>query len=136
MMAMFQRVGVGDGVRLLDMACGSGMAVRHAAAMGAKVAGIDAAESLISIAADRTPDADLRLGSMFELPWDDESFDAVISVNGIWGGCEAALTEAFRVLLTRRHDRHELLGNGHPERPTGLLQGIRPPCTPNSTSAA
>ncbi len=102
MIAIFQRVGVGDRfgerVRLLDMACGSGLAIRHATSMGATTSGIDAAESLIAIAADRNPDADLRLGSMFELPWDDESFDAVISINGIWGGCEAALAEAFRVL--------------------------------------
>jgi SAM-dependent methyltransferase len=35
---------------------------------------------------------------MFELPWADESFDAVTSINGIWGDCEAALVEAHRVL--------------------------------------
>ena len=35
---------------------------------------------------------------MFELPWDDESFDVVISINGIWGGNQAALDEANRVL--------------------------------------
>ena len=107
MIAIFQRVGVGDRfgerVRLLDMACGSGLAIRHATAMGATTAGIDAAESLVAIATDRNPDADLRLGSMFELPWDDESFEAVISINGIWGGCEAALAEAFRGKMVVAH---------------------------------
>ncbi len=35
---------------------------------------------------------------MFELPWPDETFDAVISINGIWGGNDDALGEAHRVL--------------------------------------
>ena len=95
---MFQRLGVGPGVRLLDVACGSGGVARLAAAMGAEVAGIDAAEELIDVAQLRNPEADIRLGSMFELPWDNESFDVVISINGIWGGNQAALDEAHRVL--------------------------------------
>ena len=66
--------------------------------MGARVAGIDASTELVAVARARTPSADLRVGSMYELPWPDESFDAAISVNGIWGGCGAALDEAFRVL--------------------------------------
>ncbi len=98
MIAIFSRVGVAAGVDVLDMACGSGLALRHAGAMGSTVSGIDAAETLIEIARDRNPDADLRLGSMFELPWSDESFDVVMSINGVWGGCEAALVEAHRVL--------------------------------------
>ncbi len=96
--AMFERLGVGPGLRLLDVACGAGLAVRHAGARGATVHGIDAAEALIDVARARNPGADLRIGSMFELPWRADEFDAVVSVNGIWGGCEAALLEAHRVL--------------------------------------
>ena len=96
--ALFTRLDVGPSTRLLDVACGSGLAARLADAAGAAVAGIDASDELIDIARSRTPAADLRVGSMYELPWDDSSFDAVMSVNGIWGGCEAALDEAFRVL--------------------------------------
>ena len=129
MIAIFQRVGIADGVRVLDVACGSGLALRHAEAMGATTAGIDAAESLIEIARDRNPDSDLRLGSMFELPWADESFDAVMSINGVWGGCEAALGGGPSGPPPRRHDRHQLLGNRHTERSAGLLQGVRPPLT-------
>jgi SAM-dependent methyltransferase len=98
LVAIFGRVGVGPGISLLDVACGSGLAVRLAAGMGATVSGVDASAELLAVATVRTPDADLRLGSMFELPWPDASFDAAISVNGIWGGCEEALDEAFRVL--------------------------------------
>ena len=98
LLAMYTGLGVGPSQRLLDIACGSGLAVRIAAGTGATVAGIDASEELISVARQRVPDADLRVGSMYELPWADASFDAAVSVNGIWGGGEIAVAEAFRVL--------------------------------------
>ena len=98
LLALLPRLGVGPGTSLLDVACGSGMAVRVADGMGANVAGIDAAAELVAVACARTPTADLRVGSMFELPWPDEHFDAVVSVNGIWGGCGAALDQVHRVL--------------------------------------
>lgn len=124
MMAIFQRLGVGDELRLLDIACGSGMAIRHAEAMGATTAGIDAAESLIAIATDRNPGSDIRLGSMFELPWDDDSFDAVISINGIWGGCEAALAEAFRVLRPGGSLGISFWGTGTPNDMRGCFKAF------------
>jgi SAM-dependent methyltransferase len=98
LLALLPRLGVGPGTSLLDVACGSGLAVRVADGMGADVAGIDAAAELVAVAKARTPRADLQVGSMFELPWPDEHFDAVVSVNGIWGGCGAALDQAYRVL--------------------------------------
>lgn len=96
--ALLPAVRVGPRRRLLDLACGAGLALRLAHGAGAVVAGIDAAAALVDVARERTPEADVRLGSMFELPWPDRSFDAVVSVNGIWGGCEPALAEAHRVL--------------------------------------
>ena len=96
--ALFSQLGVGPGTRLLDIACGSGLAVRLADGAGAVVAGIDASTELVGVARARTPAADLRVGSMYELPWPDATFDVALSVNGIWGGCEPALDEAFRVL--------------------------------------
>jgi SAM-dependent methyltransferase len=96
--AVFDRLAVGEESMLLDVACGSGLAVRYADAMGATTAGIDASANLVDLARARTRRADFRVGTMFELPWADETFDSVISINGIWGGCDAALAEAFRVL--------------------------------------
>ncbi len=98
LLALFTGLAIGPGVDLVDIACGSGLAIRVADAAGARVAGIDASADLVGIARERTPGADLRVGSMYSLPWPDESFDVAVSVNGIWGGCGPALDEAFRVV--------------------------------------
>ncbi len=92
------RLGVSGGDRVLDMACGSGLAIELARMRGAVCAGIDASPRLLAVAKDRNPDSDLRVGDMNELPWDDETFDAVTSFRGIWGTTPGAIAEAHRVL--------------------------------------
>jgi SAM-dependent methyltransferase len=96
--ALQHRLGVSAPDRLLDMACGAGLAVELATALGATCAGIDASPRLVAVAADRVPAADLRVGDMNALPWDDGSFDVVTSFRGIWGTTPQAVTEALRVL--------------------------------------
>jgi ubiquinone/menaquinone biosynthesis C-methylase UbiE len=96
--ALFDQAHVGPGTRLLDIACGSGYAANVAADRGAEVSGLDASETLIAIARARTPAGDFQIGDMFALPFDDGRFDVATSFNGIWKGCEAALTEARRVV--------------------------------------
>src|SRR5580698_3247210 len=64
---LFDRLGVGAGVRLVDIACGSGFAASVAARRGAVVSGIDASEQLTAIAAARTPDGRFQAGDMFAL---------------------------------------------------------------------
>src|SRR5690349_5039988 len=73
--ALHHRLGVDAGDRLLDMACGAGLAIELATLRGARCAGIDASPRLIGVARDRNPDADLRAGDMAALPWDDGTFD-------------------------------------------------------------
>jgi SAM-dependent methyltransferase len=124
LIAILARVGVGPGTSLLDIACGSGLAIRLAAGMGATVSGIDASAELLAVATVRTPDADLRLGSMFELPWRDASFDAAISINGIWGGCEEALDEAFRVLKPSAQLGISFWGEGPPLDIRGIFRPL------------
>lgn len=96
---LFDRLGIGPGVRLLDVACGSGFAASVAARRGAQVSGLDASEALVAIASARTDGGSFRTGDMFALPFPDGSFDVVTSFNGIWKGCEGALVEASRVLV-------------------------------------
>jgi SAM-dependent methyltransferase len=96
--ALHQLLGVGAGSHVLDIACGSGLAVELAAARGATVAGLDASPRLIAVARDRSPQADLRVGDMHALPWADDTFDVVTSFRGIWGTTPSAVNEARRVL--------------------------------------
>jgi SAM-dependent methyltransferase len=97
--AMHHRLGVGFGDRLLDVACGAGLAVELAGLRGARCAGIDASPRLVAVARDRCPDADLRVGDMQALPWDDGAFDVVTSFRGIWGTTPGAVAEVHRVLV-------------------------------------
>lgn len=97
--AVHQRLAVGDGDRLLDLACGSGLALELAAVRGAVCAGIDASPRLVAVARRRNPGADVRVGDMGDLPWDDGSFDVITSFRGIWGTTPGALDEARRVLV-------------------------------------
>lgn len=112
--AIAERAGIGPGDQVLDVACGSGWATRRIANRGAEVAGIDAAERLVEIARDRLPSAEILHGSMFEVPWADGSFDVVTSFNGIWGGCDAALDEAHRVLAPGGTIGISFWGRGEP----------------------
>lgn len=97
--AIHHRLGIDDGDRVLDMACGSGLALELAGVRGATCAGIDASPRLVAVARDRSPEADIRVGDMGSLPWDDASFDVVTSFRGIWGTTPGAVDEAFRVLV-------------------------------------
>ncbi|MDQ6934031.1 MAG: methyltransferase domain-containing protein [Actinomycetota bacterium] len=97
--ALQHHLGIDAGHRVLDLACGSGLALELASLRGASVAGIDASARLIAIARDRLPDGDVRVGDMHALPWEDDSFDVVTSFRGIWGTTPQALAEARRVLV-------------------------------------
>jgi SAM-dependent methyltransferase len=95
---MHQRLGLGPGDRLLDVACGSGLSIELARARGATGAGIDASQRLIAVARHRNPDSDIRVGDMHDLPWDDGSFDVVTSFRGIWGTTPGVMDSIRRVL--------------------------------------
>ena len=95
---LLEQTGVGRGTRHLDIACGGGLAVQLACERGAIVTGLDASKRLAAVAAARAPEADIRVGDMFALPFDDASFDVATSCRGIWGNCLDALREARRVV--------------------------------------
>jgi SAM-dependent methyltransferase len=94
-----RRVGVTAGQRVLDIGCGSGVFLRLAADRGAQVFGLDASEALIEVARTRVPDADLRVGDMQFLPFEDDAFDLVTGFNSFFFAADmtAALREAGRV---------------------------------------
>jgi SAM-dependent methyltransferase len=96
--ALHHLLGVDSADRLLDVACGAGLALELAGLRGAACAGIDASPRLVAVAKDRSPQADIRVGDMHALPWEDGSFTVVTSFRGIWATTPAAVGEAFRVL--------------------------------------
>ncbi len=96
--AMHHHLCVREHDRLVDVACGAGLAIELARARGARCAGIDASSRLIAVARERSPDADVRVGDMHAMPWADGSFDVATSFRGIWGTTPAALVEIHRVL--------------------------------------
>ena len=96
--AVHQRLGIDDGDRVLDMACGSGLAIELARMRGARCSGIDASPRLVAVARDRNPDCDIQVGDMQATPWEDGSFDVVTSFRGVWGTTPAAVDEAHRLL--------------------------------------
>jgi SAM-dependent methyltransferase len=97
--AALERTGLEPGWRVLDVGCGAGAFLRVVAERGGVSHGIDASEALIAFARTRLPDADLRVGEMEDLPWDDDTFDLVTGFNSFFFADDmvAALREAGRV---------------------------------------
>lgn len=87
------------GLALADIGCGSGQALRLAAQAGARVTGVDAAAPMLDVVREQLPDADLRVGDIEELPFDDGTFDVVTAFNAIQYASDipAAVRELARV---------------------------------------
>lgn len=67
----YELLGVAPDAAVVDVGCGSGRAVVEMGERGARAVGIDPDEHMISIAAERWPDADFRVAGAYELPFDD-----------------------------------------------------------------
>lgn len=77
---------VGSGMRVLDVACGSGNATLPAARSGAQVTGCDLSSAMLRVGAERAAaeglGVDWREGDVQELPFADGAFDVVMSCVG------------------------------------------------------
>lgn len=78
-----RRAQLQPGEFVLDVGCGTGIAAAAAAATGATVTGLDGAPGMIAIARREVPDVDFRVGDFMALPFDDATFDAVISSHAL-----------------------------------------------------
>jgi SAM-dependent methyltransferase len=93
--------GVAPGRRVLDVACGTGIVARTAAEQGATVTGVDLNEAMLTVARRTRPALDWRQGNAEDLPFDDDSFDVVVSQMALmfFPDPAAALAEMARVVV-------------------------------------
>ena len=97
-----RRIGITPGQRVLDIGCGTGVFLRLVAERGAVPFGLDASQALLEIARERVPEAELIVGEMEQLPYDNNTFDLVTGFNSFFFAADlvAALREAGRVAKT------------------------------------
>jgi ubiquinone/menaquinone biosynthesis C-methylase UbiE len=77
--------------RTLDVACGTGFLTRH---LPGEVVGLDQSETMLVVAAEQAPDAAFVQGDALSLPFDDGSFDRVVTGH-FYGHLEGADRERF-----------------------------------------
>jgi SAM-dependent methyltransferase len=94
------------GMRVLDVACGTGVVAVTAARLGARVTGLDLTPELLQSARENSRTAgveiDWREGDVEKLPFESAAFDAVLSQFGHMFAPrpEVAVAEMLRVLKT------------------------------------
>ena len=91
------------GQRVLDVACGTGVlaqAVANRVGPSGSTVGVDINEGMLSIAREKRPAVEWRNAPAEGLPFDDSSFDSVVSQFGLmyFTDRKLALTEMMRVL--------------------------------------
>lgn len=93
------KLSVGSGTTFLDIACGTGLAAWLGSLRGAQASGIDASATSIEIARERVPLGNFAIGEMEELPYPEQSFDAVSGFQAFQYASDPAhaLAEARRV---------------------------------------
>jgi SAM-dependent methyltransferase len=98
--ALLDAAGITNASRVLDVATGAGYIAEAAKQRGADAIGVDFSAAQVRMACERHPATQFRQADAESLPFNSESFDAV--VNG-FGMChlpnpDVGLREAFRVL--------------------------------------
>ena len=106
--AMVAHYGLRPGAKILDIGCGKGFLLYEftQALEGARVSGIDISEYAIANAKEEVRD-NLRVGNCIDLPYDDDEFDYVFSINTFHNlfnfELDAALREMQRVGKGPKH---------------------------------
>ena len=62
--------------RTLDIACGTGWLTQH---LHGEIVGLDASPSMLEVAAERIPDAEFVVGDALDLPFEDGSFERIVT---------------------------------------------------------
>ena len=80
---LLEAVGVGEGMRVLDVATGPGYAAAAASLRGADAVGLDFSAAQVALARSQYPTLEFHQGDAEALPFPDRSFDAVVSNFGM-----------------------------------------------------
>lgn len=116
--------GVKPGMRVLDVACGSGNAALHAARAGAEVTGVDIATNLVEQARTRAREENIRArfdeGDAEEMPYPDADFDLVVTMYGAMFAPRPEKTAA-ELLRVCRPGGKVAMANWTPGSFTGLM---------------
>lgn len=86
---------------ILEAGCGNGRIIRHLAARGLDVRGIDYIPEAIDKLRDADPDLDVRVGDVRKLSFDDQTFGTVLAFglyHNLETGLDQAVQESYRVL--------------------------------------
>ena len=130
---LIERAAPRPGERVLDLACGTGIVARLAAArMGAgRIVGIDINSGMLAVArslpAETTPPIEWQEGSALALPFPDEAFDAMVAgrVHHVFPGhpgrrdCSAPGAATNRLRSRRRAGSQQEGGRGSAARGRG-----------------
>jgi SAM-dependent methyltransferase len=102
---MVEAAEIRQGHRVLDIACGTGILAREASSrlgQDGYIAGLDASRGMLAVAQQLDPSIDWKEGVAEKLPYQDNSFDAVLSQFALmfFQDRPAALREMLRVLVS------------------------------------
>ena len=75
------------GAKIIDLGCGTGLELEHYFRLNpsAKITGVDLTESMLNALKNKFPEKELSLicGSYFDVPFDENTFDAAVSVESL-----------------------------------------------------
>jgi SAM-dependent methyltransferase len=128
--ALVERIGVGPGLKVLDLGCGDGTTALPEAKLGADVLGVDIAQNLVDAGNRRAAEAGLanckfQQGDATDLQGiPDGAFDLVVSIFGAMFAPKPFDVAKEMVRVTRPGGRI-VMGNWIPNDPTFVAQLLR-----------
>lgn len=128
--ALVEELGITPGLAVLDLGCGDGTTALPAAALGARVLGVDIARNLVDAGNRRAserglPNCRFRHGDATNLEGiPDHSFDLVVSIFGAMFAPRPLDVAREMVRVTRRGGRI-VMGNWIPDDPTLVAQMLK-----------
>lgn len=128
--ALIQRLGLSNGLKVLDLGCGDGTTAIPAAKLGAEVLGVDIASNLVAAGNKRAKELGLAncrfqegdAGDLYQVP--AQAFDLVVSIFGAMFAPKPFEVAKETVRVTRPGGQI-IMGNWIPNDPTLVAQILK-----------